>query len=97
MKRLVVSSILMISLGLLLLLPSSELWSLITTGSTTSISSIAFSAASGADQTTVVESLMGFGLIAVGAVLEAFSLFTGVEATVLSSPVQPPAKQEEKA
>ena len=83
MRRLVVLSILLILGGLALLLPSSALYNLITNGSTsTGTSTLArFGAAttsSTSDNTTTIESLVGFGLIGVGAVLELLSLFTDV-------------------
>ena len=75
MRRLVLLSALSILGGLVLLLPSSALYSIITTGSTTSglLSSLGST-----DNTSTIESLVGFGLIGVGLVLEVFSLFTDV-------------------
>jgi hypothetical protein len=75
LRRLVVLSALLILAGLLLLLPSSDLYSILTTGSTTSglLNSL-----SSTDDTSTIESMLGFGLIGVGLVLELFSLFTDV-------------------
>jgi hypothetical protein len=82
LRRLVVLSFLLILGGLAILLPSSALYSLITTGSTTSgsaaVAAFGASRASTTDNTTTIESLLGFGLIGVGAVLELLSLFTDV-------------------
>jgi hypothetical protein len=75
LRRLVVLSALLIFGGLLLLLPSSPLYNFITTGSTTSA---IFSGFGTTDDTTTIESLLGFGLIGVGLVLEILSLFTDV-------------------
>jgi len=84
MRRLVVLSALLISVGLLLLLPSSTLWQLLTTGSATSSAQAAFGAPSSAgSDTATIESLLGFGLIGVGLVLEILSLFTEVGTGVL--------------
>jgi hypothetical protein len=73
LRRLVLLSALLILVGLALLLPSSALYSIITTGSTTSglLSSLGST-----DDSSTIESILGFGLIAVGLVLEVFSLFT---------------------
>ncbi len=75
LRRLVLLSALLILGGLVLLLPSSPLYSILTTGSTTSglLNSLGST-----DNTSTVESLVGFGLIGVGLVLEVFSLFTDV-------------------
>ena len=78
MRRLAVISILLILAGLLLLLPSSSLYNLITTGSASGTITQRIVAVSGSDDTSTTESLLGFGLIAVGAVVEFFSLFTDV-------------------
>ena len=66
LRRLVLLSVLFILGGLVLLLPSSPLYSLITTGSTTS--SVLNSLGS-TDNAPTIESLLGFGLIGVGLVL----------------------------
>ena len=86
LRRLVLLSALFILAGLVLLLPSSPLYSIITTGSTTS--SLLNSLGS-TDNTSTIESLVGFGLIGVGLVLEVFSLFTDV------GPAQPLAGKAE--
>lgn len=89
MRRLVVISILLTLGGLALLLPSSQLVSLITSSSATTTATSAglggvavFSGAasrgSTTDTTATIESLLGFGLIGVGVVLEFLSLFTDV-------------------
>ena len=83
MRRLVVLSILLILAGLALLLPSSALYSLLTKGTTSTATSTAVrfgavASSSTSDNTTTIESLVGFGLIGVGAVLELLSLFTDV-------------------
>ena len=101
MRRLVVFSILLILAGLALLLPSSALYGLLTKGSTSTATSTAVrfaaaAASSTSDNTTTVESLIGFGLIGVGVVLELLSLFTDVGGAtpVRASPpveVGPPA------
>ncbi|HVC27792.1 MAG TPA: hypothetical protein VND40_06485 [Nitrososphaerales archaeon] len=90
MRRLVVLSILLILVGLALLLPSSALYSLITTGSTSPGSTTvvrfgASTASSGTDNTATIESLLGFGMVGVGAVLELLSLFTDVGAALPSA------------
>ncbi|MGH9919179.1 MAG: hypothetical protein ACRD6W_09980 [Nitrososphaerales archaeon] len=80
----------MILAGLLLLLPSSPLYSLITKGTTSSATTTPASVfrfavsttSSSTDNTSTIESLVGFGLIAVGAVLELFSLITDVPGSV---------------
>lgn len=83
MRRLVVLSILLILAGLALLLPSSSLYSLLTKGSTSTATATVVrfgvsAASSTTDNTTTIESLVGFGLIGVGVVLELLSLFTDV-------------------
>lgn len=107
MRRLVLLSALLTLAGLALLLPSSSLYSIITTGSTTS--SLLNSFGSTNDPSTI-ESIVGFGLIGVGLVLEVFSLFTDVgaaapglsaahsELEALNPSASPPtaAKPEEK-
>jgi len=77
LRRLVVLSALLILGGLALLLPSSPLYSIITTGSTTASILSTFGST---DNTSTIESIVGFGLIGVGLVLEVFSLFTDVGA-----------------
>jgi hypothetical protein len=98
LRRLAVISILVILAGLLLLLPSSPLYTLITKGTTSSSAAtpasafrfaIGSSASSTTSNTSTIESLVGFGLIAVGAVLELFSLITdvpGAVSTVAAAP-----------
>ena len=77
MRRLVVLSALLVLAGLALLLPSSALYSIITTGSTTASLLNSFGST---DNTSTYESIVGFGLIGVGLILEIFSLFTDVGA-----------------
>ena len=77
MRRLVVISALLTLAGLALLLPSSTLYSILTTGSTTSSLLNSFGST---DNTSTIESIVGLGLIGVGVVLEVFSLFTDVGA-----------------
>jgi hypothetical protein len=93
LRRLVVLSILLILAGLALLLPSSALYSLLTKGTTSTATSGAVrfgvaASSSTSDNTTTIESLLGFGLIGVGAVFELLSLFTdvGVAAPTRPSP-----------
>jgi hypothetical protein len=83
MRRLVVASVFLILVGLVLVLPSSALVSLLTNGSTSTVTS-GFSArgATTSTDTTTIESLVGFGLLGVGLVLEILSLFTDVGAGV---------------
>jgi hypothetical protein len=73
-------SILLIFVGVVLLLPSSSLVSLIASGSTATVPSLSArsATATAAGDTTTIESLAGFGLIGVGLVLEILSLFTEV-------------------
>jgi hypothetical protein len=85
LRRLVVLSILLILAGLGLLLPSSVLYSLLTKGTTSSTTTatvfrigVPLASSSSSDNTTTIESLVGFGLIGVGAVLELLSLVTDV-------------------
>jgi len=78
MRRLAVLSILLVVAGLLLLLPSSALYNLITPGSASGSISTRLAAVTSTDNTTTEESLLGFGLIGVGVVLEFLSLFTDV-------------------
>ena len=77
MRRLVILSVLLILGGLFLLLPSSPLYGIITSGSSSSVSISGFATT---DNTTTIESLLGFGLIGVGLVLEVLSMFTDVGA-----------------
>jgi uncharacterized membrane protein YjjB (DUF3815 family) len=103
MRRLVVLSVLLILAGLLLLLPSSALYSLLTKGttssSTTPSSVFRFaisSTSSTTDNTSTIESLVGFGLIAVGLVVELLSLITdvpGVASATLAAGTEPEAAQ----
>ena len=68
--------------------------SLITSGSASSGSTTGFGAsASTTDDTATIESLVGFGLIGVGVVLEVFSLFTDVGAAAIS-PEKPEANAQ---
>lgn len=96
LRRLVLFSALLILAGLLLLLPSSPLMSLLTSGSTSSGSTtqggFGISVSSTTDNTTTIESLVGFGMIGVGLVLEFFSLFTDVGGTMVPGE-RPEAKQ----
>ena len=82
LRRLAVLSILLVLAGLALLLPSSPLYSLLTKGTTSTATSTAVrfgsTASSTTNNTTTIESLVGFGLIGVGAVFELLSLFTDV-------------------
>jgi hypothetical protein len=81
MRRLVVASVFLILVGLVLLLPSSALASLLTNGSTSTGVTSGFSARGATattSDTTTIESLVGFGLLGVGLVLEFLSLFTDV-------------------
>jgi hypothetical protein len=99
LRRLVVLSVLLTVGGLALLLPSIPLVSLITTGSVSSgATTVAgFGArASTTDNTATIESLLGFGLIGVGAVLEFLSLFTDVGGAVSSGTIAPAEKAEAK-
>jgi hypothetical protein len=81
---------LLILAGLLLLLPSSPLYTLITKGSTSSSAATPASVfrfaitttSSTTSNTSTIESLVGFGLVAVGAVLELLSLVTDVPGAV---------------
>jgi hypothetical protein len=92
LRRLVVLSILLILGGLVLLLPSSALYSLITKGTTSSGSTTAIRFGIGAaaapttttSNTTTIESLVGFGLVGLGAVVELLSLVADVGAVVPS-------------
>ena len=92
LRRLVLLSALLIFAGLLLLLPSSDFWSLLTTGSTTSS---VFASLTSTDDTAAIGSVLGFGAILVGLVLEVLSLFTdvGPPAQIRMVPV---SRQEEK-
>ena len=79
MRRLVVASVFLILVGLVLLLPSSALVSLLTNGSTSTVTSgFSVRGATTATDTTTIEPLVGFGLLGVGLVLEILSLFTDV-------------------
>jgi hypothetical protein len=83
LRRLVVLSSLLILGGLLLLLPSSPLVAHLTSstpsGSTTVGGfGVTRSSSATSDTTGTVESMLGFGLIGVGLVLEILSLFTDV-------------------
>jgi len=86
LRRLVILSALLILAGLALLLPTSALYSVLTTGSTTSA---ILSSIGGTDDTSTIESMLGFGLIGVGVVLEIFSLFTdfGAATPIASAPM----------
>ena len=77
MRRLVVVSLLLVLGGMVLLFPSSALFNLLTTGDASG-GAVALQRALSPDNTTTIESMIGFGLIGVGAVLEFFSLFTDV-------------------
>jgi hypothetical protein len=82
LRRLVVASVFLILVGLVILLPSSPLVSLLTNGSTSTTVTSGFSArgATTTTDTTTIESLVGFGLLGMGLVLEILSLFTDVGA-----------------
>lgn len=84
MRRLVVLSVLLILCGLVLLLPSSSLVSQLTSSGSTAVGGVGASrvATSLTDTTATVESMVGFGLIGVGLVLEMLSLFTDVGVAV---------------
>jgi hypothetical protein len=84
---LVLLSALLILGGLLLMLPSSELYGIITGSSTTG--GFSFTSVSGTDETSAIESLLGFGLVGVGLILEMFSLFTEVGVAMPSSTSDP--------
>jgi hypothetical protein len=84
---LVVLSVLLILGGLTLLLPSSSLVSQIasaTSSGSAPAGALAASRTSGTDATTTIESMVGFGMIGVGLVLEVLSLFTEVGMAVPS-------------
>jgi hypothetical protein len=92
LRRLVVLSILLVLAGLALLLPSSDLYSLLTKGTTSTGTSTVFrfaASSSTSDNTTTIESLVGFGLIGVGVVLEVLSLFTDVGGAAPARAVSP--------
>jgi hypothetical protein len=103
LRRLVVLSILLTLVGLLLVLPSSALYSLLTSsGSTTSLSFELSRESSATSNTTTIESLLGFGLIGVGVILEILSLFTeiggapvGTEALGRTAVSSQPAEKKE--
>jgi len=78
LRRLVVLSILLILGGLALLLPSSALYSLLTSGSTSSVSFELSRESSVTSNTTTIESMLGMGLVGIGVILEILSLFTDV-------------------
>ena len=104
LRRLVVLSGLLIVGGLALMLPSIPLVSLITTGSTSSGTpavsgfgaGFAATRASTPDNTATIESLLGFGLIGVGVVLEFLSLFTDIGGVITSGTIAPAEKAEAK-
>jgi len=83
LRRLFVASIVLVVAGLLLLLPSSALYNLLTQ---------AFAAVSSPDNTTATESLAGFAMIVVGALLEIFAVLTDFPVAAVS-----PAVQEKQA
>jgi hypothetical protein len=94
LRRLVLLSALLTLGGLALLLPSSPLMSLLSSGSTSSgatTTSFVISAPT-TDNTATIESLVGFGMIGVGVVLEIFSLFTDVGGALVS-PDRPEAAE----
>lgn len=98
MRRLVVLSLILVLSGLALLIPSSPLYNLLTTGSASggAESSLAFLTSGGTNNTDTVESVLGMGLIAVGATLEFLSLFTDVGAAA-PAPVSSPPKDHDAA
>lgn len=93
LRRLVVLSIVLILAGLALLLPSSALYSLLTSGSSsTSSASFELSRLSSVtSNTTTVESLLGFGLVGIGVIIEILSLFTDVGRIPTTGTVPMPA------
>lgn len=78
LRRLAVSSALFILVGLLLLLASGPVLGLITSGSASTSSTASSGFGSSTGTTTTIESLLAFGFIGIGLVLEVFSLFTDV-------------------
>lgn len=100
MRRLVLLSALLVLGGLTLLLPSSPLYSLLTSGSVTSgtatVVRFGSSGGSSSSDTTTIESLLGFGLIGVGLVLEVLSMFTDVGGAIPNGTVAPTEKIERK-
>ncbi|MDG6915784.1 MAG: hypothetical protein JRM86_03110 [Nitrososphaerota archaeon] len=84
MRKLVLASALLVLAGFLLLLPSSQFWSLLSPSSSPAPSATAFrfalSRASGGSSSTTndLESIVGLGAVAVGLILEVFSMFTDV-------------------
>jgi hypothetical protein len=107
LRRLVVLSILLIFSGLVLLLPSSSLVSQLSTsssasGSTTTTAggfavSRSLGATAGTTTTGTVESMLAFGLIGVGLVLEVLSLFTDVGGVPVPGGSSPSAAEKEGA
>lgn len=85
MRRLVVLSLLLVLGGLALLFPTSSLYNLLTTGSASG-GEAALQQAISPDKATTTESVVGFGMIGVGAILEFFSLFTEVGASTPTAP-----------
>ena len=102
LRRLVVLSVLIIFGGLVLLLPSSSLVSQLTSSTSsgaTTTAGFAVSRASSASAGTAgtVESMVGFGLIGVGLVLEVLSLFTDVGGVPVPPSGSLPAAEKEGA
>jgi hypothetical protein len=87
LRRLVLVSALLTLGGMALLVPSSPLLSLLTSGTASSSAAQAGFGASPSttDSSTTIESMVGFGLIGVGLVLEIFSLFTDVGGAAFAS------------
>lgn len=95
MRRLVVLSILLTLGGLVLLLPNTPFYNLLTTGSASGSVSTRFAlATSSPDSTTTTESVLGFGLLGMAAVLQILSLITDVGGAVAAVAVPQPEKKE---
>lgn len=75
-------------IGVLLLLPSSDLYNLITTGSASGSISTRFAAVEGPSTASATEAVVGFGMIIVGVILEVFSIFTDLGARVAAATAQ---------
>jgi hypothetical protein len=99
LRRLVVLSILLVLGGLVLLLPSTSLYSQLTSSTpsvSTSVGGFSVASASSAptDTTGAIESMLGLGLIGAGLVLETLSLFTDVGAVAPGGGTPAAEKQE---
>jgi hypothetical protein len=97
LRRLVVLSIILTVGGLLLLLPNSAFYNLITTGSASGSTATRFAVVSGTDNTSTMESLAGFALVGMGIVFEFLSLFTDVGGSIPTGVVAQPQQEEKKA